>query len=129
MTKITGDAGDNVLSGTAAADVIIGGGGKHDELYGLGSNDALTAGDGNDLLDGGIGADTMRGGKGDDTYIVDNTGDKIVESVAKFPGGYDTVFSSVDFSLAKFGNVEALFLQGAGDLKATGNALGNTIWG
>ena len=43
-------------------------------------NDTLTGNGGDDSLDGGTGADSMIGGKGSDVYVVDNAGDKVVES-------------------------------------------------
>jgi len=35
------------------------------------------------MLDGGTGADTMKGGAGDDSYIVDNSGDSVLETQVK----------------------------------------------
>lgn len=78
---------------------------------------------GNDTIDGGVGIDDMRGGVGDDTYIVDNTGDVIVETVNQ---GIDSVFSSVNHVLR--GNVENLTLTGAA-VNGIGNALDNAILG
>src|SRR4029450_4780277 len=73
---------------------------------------------------GELRADTMFGGAGDDTYFVDNGLDQVIES----PGeGTDAVFSTVHFILPA--NVEALVLQGAGNLNGTGNALANAIFG
>jgi len=66
----------------------------------------------------------MRGGAGDDTYVVDNAGDRVVESAG---GGYDRVNSSVSFTLAS--NVERLVLTGTGSITGKGNALDNTIYG
>ena len=37
----------------------------------------------NNTLSGGSGADSLRGGAGDDTYVVDNTGDAIVENAGE----------------------------------------------
>lgn len=53
---LTGDAGDNLLSG----------GNGNDTLYGKGGNDTLSGGAGNDLLNGGTGVDALDGGTGDD---------------------------------------------------------------
>lgn len=75
------------------------------------------------LIDGGLGSDTMIG-RGDDTYIVDNVGDKVIESVV---GGHDTVESWVDYTLAD--GVEDLKLLGSADLDGTGNAGGNELRG
>ncbi len=77
-----------------------------------------------DTLDGGQGADTMYGGVGDDTYIVNSTGDVVVEHANE---GYDTVMSGVNYTLGD--NVEALILTGMGPTSGTGNDLGNVITG
>ena len=66
----------------------------------------------------------MEGGAGNDTYIVDNTGDQVIEAVS---GGTDTVLASVSHTLA--GNVENLVLTGSGHLNGTGNALNNRLTG
>jgi Ca2+-binding RTX toxin-like protein len=75
-------------------------------------------------LNGGSGADTMRGGAGNDTYVVDNTGDGVVENAGE---GIDLVQSSVTYSLSA--DVENLTLTGTGNINATGNALANTLTG
>ncbi len=85
---------------------------------------ALTGGIGNDTLDGGAGADTLTGGLGNDLYIVDNTGDRVVEAAG---AGTDTVQSSVTLTLAA--NVENLILTGTGAISGTGNALDNVLTG
>jgi Ca2+-binding RTX toxin-like protein len=55
---MTGNTGNNALTGTGMEDSISGGAG----------NDTLVGGDGNDTLVGGAGADVMNGGSGDDLY-------------------------------------------------------------
>jgi trimeric autotransporter adhesin len=79
---------------------------------------------GNNTIDGGAGADTMSGGTGNDTYIVDNTGDVIVENLNE---GIDTVIASSDYTLGA--NIENLTLTGTGNISGTGNGLANTIVG
>ena len=83
----------------------------------------LTGNAGNNMLDGGAGADTMAGGAGDDRYIVDDTGDVVVE---QSPAGTDMVLASIDYALGA--NVEMLTLTGAA-LAGTGNALDNVLTG
>jgi Ca2+-binding RTX toxin-like protein/subtilisin-like proprotein convertase family protein len=110
----TGNSSANTLNGTAGAD----------KLYGMGGNDTLRGYAGDDLLDGGSGYDTMYGGAGDDTYIVNSTGDRVVELANE---GIDTVRSSVSLTLPA--NVENLVLTGTSSLTGTGNELDNTITG
>ncbi|KQT19061.1 hypothetical protein ASG40_15485 [Methylobacterium sp. Leaf399] len=101
----TGNGLDNTLVGNIAANV-------------------LNSGAGNDHLDGGVGADRMIGGKGDDTYVVDNTGDVVVEAGN---GGHDSVESSVSYALGAW--VQDLTLKGSAALTGTGNGLDNTLVG
>jgi serralysin len=116
----TGDDGDNVLIGNAAANILNGGVG----------NDTLNGGAGADTLDGGAGEDDMIGGDGNDTYIVDDTGDTVTETNALAAGGVDLVKSSLSFDLNNHINVENLTLIGTtDDLVAYGNSLVNTITG
>jgi len=89
-------------------------------------NNTLVGNAGANILDGGTGNDAMTGGKGDDTYIVDVTGDSVIEAAG---GGVDTVESAVTFSLATRVNVENLELTGVAKINGTGNALANTITG
>ena len=88
-------------------------------------NNALVGNGGNNIIDGGTGRDDMRGEGGDDTYYVDNLRDRVFE---RDGGGYDRVFSSVDFSLAGQ-YIEELTLTGTANLNATGNSLNNRIVG
>ncbi|WP_292039311.1 beta strand repeat-containing protein [Massilia sp. UBA6681] len=85
---------------------------------------AITGNDGDNLIDGGAGLDTMSGGAGDDTYIVDQSGDLVVEAAG---GGVDTVRASASYTLAA--NVEHLVLTGSAAINGTGNALDNEITG
>lgn len=138
---ITGTAANQTLNGTAVDDDISGLAGA-DKLNGLGGDDVLDGGDGADRLTGGIGADTLRGGAGNDyldgglgvdvlsggsdndVYVVDQVGDTVIEGIN---AGYDIVRASVDYVLTA--HVEALELQGTGNINGTGNILGNRIIG
>jgi Ca2+-binding RTX toxin-like protein len=84
----------------------------------------LTGNTGANSLDGGIGADTMGGGTGNDIYVVDNTGDVVVEAAN---AGTDAVQSFISYTLGD--NLEKLTLMDTGNSNATGNELNNTLTG
>lgn len=113
----------NMLVGSNSPDVLIGDNGW-DVILGGGGADILLAGDGADYLDGGAARDSMAGGNGDDWYIVDASGDKIIEMEND---GNDSVQSSVSFILSA--NVENLYLVGDDNINGTGNALNNLLVG
>lgn len=79
---------------------------------------------GDNILSGGTGADALIGNQGNDTYIVDNIADTVSENDNQ---GFDTVKSSVTFSLSNF--IENLNLTGTGSINGTGNALSNFLSG
>ncbi len=120
---IYGGAGDDFVHGAAGQDYLEGNDGD-DELYGEADNDILVGQQGKDKLDGGTGIDSMSGGAGDDIYIVDNSGDRVVEFENS---GLDEVRASVSFSLSP--HVENLTLTGMGNTSGTGNNLANVIIG
>jgi Ca2+-binding RTX toxin-like protein len=93
-----------VLTGTAAIN---------------GTGNALT----NHLTGNGAGS-VLNGLGGDDNYYVDRVGDTIVEAANN---GWDSVLSSIDFTLAT--NVEELHLIGTANLNGTGNAQDNNLTG
>lgn len=124
QTAITYTLGNHLenltLTGTGAINGT--GNGLDNVLTGNSGRNVLTGLDGNDTLDGGIGADTLNGGVGDDTYIVDNAGDRIIDS-----SGIDTVRSSINWTLGE--GLENLELSGTGNINGTGNASSNNIGG
>ncbi|MEK8035032.1 calcium-binding protein [Ideonella sp. DXS29W] len=75
------------------------------------------------VLNGGAGADSLTGGAGNDTYIIDSSGDRVVELAN---GGHDLVRSSVSCALAT--EVEDLTLTGTAT-SATGNTSANVLVG
>jgi Ca2+-binding RTX toxin-like protein len=124
---------DNVenLFYTGSAATTLTGNEVANELTGGGGADSIDGGTGNvgDTLDGGAGADTLRGGDGNDTYVVDNTGDLVIEAATTDAGTADTVRSSLAaYTLPA--NVERLELTtGTANLSGTGNELANTLTG
>jgi Ca2+-binding RTX toxin-like protein len=102
----TGNALGNAITGNAAANVLVGA-------------------EGNDVLDGGIGVDRLDGGVGNDSYLVDNTGDVVIEGAN---GGTDTVTTAANWTLAA--NVENLMAAtGLAALSLTGNTGNNALTG
>ncbi len=65
---LIGDAQDNTLTGTAAAEAMDGRQGN-DTIRSLAGNDTVSGGDGNDRIDAGLGNDVVRGGDGDDRIL------------------------------------------------------------
>ena len=117
---ITGGNGADRISGGADADKITGGNGADRIDGGAGDADTINGGAGDDTVSGGAGADMLSGGAGNDVYVVDNTGDKVIESVS---GGLDGIQSSITFSLARVGTVETLTLTGSGKHRRHGQCL------
>lgn len=85
---------------------------------------SLSGGSGADRLDGAAGVDTLAGGLGNDTYVVDDSGDIVVEL---FNQGIDRVLSQASYTLSD--NVENLQLSTSKALNGIGNALSNTLLG
>lgn len=95
------------------------------QLFGFGGNDVLIGLAGNDQISGGTGRDTMLGGVGNDTYVVDNSGDRVIEAMGE---GKDTIQATLSYSLTIVPNVENLTLFGTA-FSGEGNALDNEIIG
>ena len=87
-------------------------------------NNIITGNSADNVLDGGTGADTLIGGLGNDTYVVDNSGDVVIENANE---GTDTIQSSVTYTLPV--NVENITLTGTSNINATGNELNNVLTG
>ncbi len=117
------DVSPETVKGDDRDNRIIAGAGK-DALSGADGADTLEGGGGNDTLDGGEGVDRLVGGKGSDRYLVNDTGDVVVEASG---GGNDEVQATASYTLSA--NVEKLTLRGGQDIDGTGNDLANRITG
>jgi Ca2+-binding RTX toxin-like protein len=114
VTRTLEDTIENlVLSGSNAIDGT-----------GNSMSNILIGNDAANTLDAKAGSDAMAGYGGDDTYIVDNVGDTVYESV---DAGDDHVIASVTYTLSD--NVERLTLVGTDAIDATGNNLDNVLIG
>ncbi|MBF9235025.1 calcium-binding protein [Microvirga alba] len=98
------------------------------DLTGDGGNNRLVGNSGNNRLDGGAGQDILIGGKGNDTYIVDDLGDVVSETLNS-EGGTDTVITSVDFTLGSSQFIEVLKSADTSAVRLAGNGLANTLLG
>jgi Ca2+-binding RTX toxin-like protein len=118
VENVNGTVFDDTLNGSNDAN-MLGGGSGSDHLNGNG---------GDDVLDGGFGNDVMSGGAGNDTILVHDVGDQVFEAANE---GYDTVLSSVTFTLGAGQYVErmALFGDPSAPLGLTGNELANDLVG
>ena len=105
-----GGSGAINLTGNASANSIFGN---------LGSN----------FLIGGGGADTLTGFDGDDSYGVDDQADVVRETIG---GGFDTLYSSINYTLADDAFIEVLSTADFGATTATnltGNVNANRLFG
>lgn len=126
---IRGTSGNDTLVGTSNADTIDGLEGD-DQINGGPGNDTLYGGKGNDTFDWDPeqrgGADRMEGGSGNDTYVLNNTGDQVIEQSSS---GTDKIWAPFDYSLESLPNVELLSAFGTVGYVLTGNDLDNQITG
>jgi Ca2+-binding RTX toxin-like protein len=88
--------------------------------------DRISGNAANNVLNGGGGADIIAGGAGNDTYVVDNSGDQVMELGNS---GIDLIQSGVAYSLMQAWHVENLTLTGGGAVNGSGNWLNNMIIG
>jgi Ca2+-binding RTX toxin-like protein len=134
VENVIGGGGNDRLTGSAVANVLVGGGGD-DILLGGAGDDVLRGGEGNDRLEGGLGNDTldaedapygndtMLGGAGIDlvTYAA-RSGPIAAVMDGSTPSGEGGEGDKIGI------DVEHL-RAGAGDDEVTGNALDNVLEG
>ncbi len=112
-----GNDGANTMIGSKLDNILDGGKG----------NDTLSGGSGDDVLVGGEGADQLTGGRGNDIYILDNAGDRIIETT-EAGSGNDTVNILAGYTTYRLADgLEHLRSEVASDFTATGNAADNLI--
>ncbi|MEK7760793.1 MAG: calcium-binding protein, partial [Nitrospirota bacterium] len=122
---LTGDVEDlTLLAGSAA--VTGTGNALGNFIVGNQNNNILSGGDGFDFLDGGAGTDTMTGGLGSDNFFVDSLLDTVIEAAGE---GFDTINSSIDYTVAVSNTERLLLLAGSAAVSGTGDALNNEIVG
>ena len=144
--KITGNDGNNTLTGGSLNDSIVGGDGGEDKdgdnvldtgedtdgdgVLDTDGNDSLSGGAGSDTLIGGDGTNTLVGGTGDDKFIVKSATTTLTEAAS---AGTDTVEFSGEAAgdiLAVSANVEIITLTGTLAVNATAaGSTANTITG
>jgi Ca2+-binding RTX toxin-like protein len=113
------------LAGTYVDDLTLTGSAAINGTGNSGYN-VITGNGAANVLDGRAGGDWLEGLGGDDTYIVDHVEDWAVEAAG---GGYDTVRSSVSFTLHDEQELEKLVLTGNNGVSGTGNNIANRIIG
>lgn len=111
-----------ISAGTTIENAFTGDG--NDWIIGNNAANVISSGRGDDIIDGGAGNDTLKGGRGNDSYLVNSSGDVVIENPNE---GRDLVQSSVTYTLAA--NVEDLTLIGTAAINGTGNSLNNLITG
>lgn len=93
---------------------------------------------GNNVLIGGGGSDVLVGLAGNDTYYIDDSSAIVAEDAEYFgagtttPGGFDRVYTSVDYTLRANVSVEILSTgqhSATTPINLTGNELAQEIWG
>jgi Ca2+-binding RTX toxin-like protein len=114
------------ISALGVGTLILTGNELNNKLTGNAAANTLKGGAGHDTLNGSVGADSMEGGDGNDVYYVDNLSDLVIEELNGGLGGYDTVYSSINYALGA--DVERLVLAGTTS-HGTGNALSNALIG
>jgi Ca2+-binding RTX toxin-like protein len=122
LGAVTVDLLTGINSGNAASHHLV----SIENLTGSTGDDILRGTNGANLLDGGVGADTLVGRAGNDVYIVDNSGDVVVEATGE---GVDEVRVKDLSSYTLGADVEKLTNLGASNFTGYGNSLNNDLIG
>jgi Ca2+-binding RTX toxin-like protein len=135
ILTLTGNTGNNIITGAPGASNWMDGGDGNDSLIGTDNySDHLTGGNGSDTLvggGGGGGPDQMNGGDGDDTYYVDSD---LEPSLISDSGGTDSLHIQGSLlhslSLGSSPALENLYANESTQATTlTGSASGNVIVG
>ncbi len=111
----------SVVSQSGGTAIDLTGNAFYQELYG--NADA-------NFLDGGAGADSMKGFAGNDTYIVDNSGDDVIEVAGE--GTRDVIYARTSYTMRAGLDVEVLSVisqSGGTAIDLTGNELYQELYG
>jgi len=114
---------------TGSGNDIINAGGGNDTINTGAGTDIIDGGAGADYINGGAGADQMTGYLGDDNYVIDDSGDVIVEGLLE---GFDSAYASISYALGALAYVEVLSTDNWADTGAidlTGNSINNRLYG
>ncbi|MEM8561040.1 MAG: calcium-binding protein [Pseudomonadota bacterium] len=135
IQAIDGGTGNDAITGTDTADVIIGGAGN-DVINGAGGDDTFIVegtDQGRDRFNGGAGFDVLQGGDGDDTFTLSHF--VVSDSVERIDGGLGTntiaggtSSNTLDFSATELVNIQAID-GGAGNDAITGTDTADVIIG
>jgi len=110
ISYVDAGAGDDNVTGSEQADVIVGGAGD-DVIDGLGGNDWLHGGEGNDTIDGGAGDDFVVGGYDNDILSGGDNDDAVHGSY-----GDDVIYGNAGQDFLHGGHGDDVLHGNAGDL-------------
>jgi len=122
LGAVTVDLLTGEQTGAAADDTLV----SIENLTGSYGDDTLRGNNAANVLDGGVGADTLVGRGGNDIYLVDDSGDTVIEAAGE---GVDEVRNKGLSSYTLPSNVEKLTNLYSSTFTGYGNALNNDLVG
>jgi Ca2+-binding RTX toxin-like protein len=129
VTEGVQEGTDAIYSSALSYDMSLVAVGEIEYLYLVGGAERGTGNDEKNTLVGNAGVDTLAGGLENDGFIVNDMADIIVEYAGE---GFDTIYSSVSYTMAAFTasyHVEGLTLIGTDAINGTGNTNDNFLTG
>jgi serralysin len=131
-TYVVYNAGDRVIEAAgggsdridAYANHTLFAGSEVEAIHAMGSAGRVLTGNAlaNRFISNAAHADTLAGGAGNDTYVVYNSGDRVIEAAG---GGTDRIDAFANHTLFAGSEVEAIYAMGSAGRVLTGNALAN----